>query len=295
LRSGPSSYSKGNVMKTLGYAVVALLTLTITSLSGAQMFYNNTGPTTIPAAAASTDELADDTPFTGTQHVASFTFQYLNQTSGAVNAVVRFYTVDQNNGRPGSLVATVPVNNLASGMHQIVTVNLDPSQQFDWTAVPGIYGLQSVSGGFVSIQFNAPQSGWYEASGPSLDGFYDLTTGQFITFQGDTSASFYLQVSGAAQASTLSSVDLNPATVKGGLSSNATITLTGPAPAGGLVVSLHSSKPLKARVPASVTIPEGATSATVVVNTKLVKKTTKVTISASLNGALKVATLTLTP
>ena len=29
-----------------------------------------------------------------------------------------------------------------------------------------------------------------------MDGFYDVTTNQFITFQGDTSASFYLQVSG---------------------------------------------------------------------------------------------------
>jgi len=259
------------------------------------MFYNNTGPTPFPAAYASTDEIADDTPFTGTQHVASFTFQYLNQTSGAVKAVVRFYTVDQNTGRPGSLVATVPVDNLAAGMHQFVTVNLDPSQQFDWTAVAGIYRLQSVTGGFVSIQFNASQSGWYEASGPSIDGFYDLTTDQFITFQGDTSASFYLQVSGSAVAPTLSSVDLNPATVKGGVSSNATITLTGPAPAGGFVVSLHSSKPFKARIPASVTIPEGATSATVVVTTRIVKKTIKATISASLNGALKVATLTLTP
>ena len=282
-------------MKTLGHAAAFLLVLTFASLSNAQMFYNNTGPTTFPAAYASTDEIADDTPFTGTQHVASFTFQYLNQTSGAVNAVVRFYTVDQTTGRPGSLVATVPVDNLALGMHQIVTLNLDPSQQFDWTAMPGIYGLQSVTGGFVSVQFNAPQSGWYEASGPSIDGFYDLTTGQFITFQGDTSASFYLQISKSAVAPTLSSVDLNPVTVKGGVNSNATITLTGPAPAGGLVVSLHSSKPFKARVPASVTIPEGESSATVIINTKAVKRTTKVTISASLNGALKVATLTLTP
>ena len=80
-------------MKTLGHAAAFLLVLTFASLSNAQMFYNNTGPTTFPAAYASTDEIADDTPFTGTQHVASFTFQYLNQTSGAVNAVVRFNAV----------------------------------------------------------------------------------------------------------------------------------------------------------------------------------------------------------
>jgi len=90
-------------------------------------FYNITGPTPFPAAYASTDEIADDTPFTGTQHVASFTFQYLNQTSGAVKAVVRFYTVDQIRDVLVPFVATVPVDNLAAGMHQFVTVNLDPS------------------------------------------------------------------------------------------------------------------------------------------------------------------------
>ena len=282
-------------MKTLGHAAAFLLVLTFASLSNAQMFYNNTGATPFSAAYGSTDEIADDTPFTGTQHVASFTFQYQNQASGPVNAVVRFYTVDHRTGRPGSLVATVPVNNLVAGLHQFVTVNLDPSQQFDWTALPGIYGLQSVAGGFVSFQFNSAQSGWYEASGQSLDGFYDLTNGQFITFQGDTPASFYLQVSSTAVASTLSSIDLSPSTVKGGLDSNATIRLTAPAPSGGFVVSLHSSKPFKARVPASVTIPEGASSATVVVKTRPVKRTINVTISASLNGALKITTLTLTP
>ena len=133
--------------------------------------------------------------------------------------------------------------------------------------------------------------GWQEASGASLDGFYDLTTGQFITFQGDTSASFYLQLSGSTVATTVTTVTLNPQTVKGGLSSQATVTITSPAPAGGLVVKLFSSKPRIATLPASVTIPAGASSVTVLVKTKAVTKSTFATISATLNGVTKGADL----
>jgi hypothetical protein len=71
-----------------------------------------------------------------------------------------------------------------------------PELQFDWVATPGMYGLQAPTGGFFSLQFDAPNRGWYESEGPaSLDGFYDLTTGQFITFNQDSGASIFLQAS----------------------------------------------------------------------------------------------------
>jgi hypothetical protein len=63
-------------------------------------------------------------------------------------------------------------------------------------ATPGMYGLQAPTGGFFSLQFDAPNREWYESEGPaSLDGFYDLTTGQFITFNQDSDASIFLQAS----------------------------------------------------------------------------------------------------
>jgi hypothetical protein len=285
-------------MKTLSYVAALLLAFTFSSVANGQTFYDNTGPAAFRGAYLSADEIADDTPFSGTQHVASFTFAYTNNNSGPVNATVRFYAVNPNTGSVGSLVATVPVNNLAPAPNtNIVTVNLDPSQQFDWIATPGIYRLQSVSGGFVSFQFSAADHtvGWQEASGASLDGFYDLTTGQFITFQGDTSASFYLQLSSSTVATTVTTVTLNPQTVKGGLSSKATITVTSPAPAGGLVVKLFSSKPGIAAVPASVKIPAGASSVTVPVKTRAVTKRNFATISATLNGVTKGADLFLNP
>src|SRR6266446_3731163 len=69
--------------------------------------------------------------------------------------------------------------------------------------------------------------------------------------------------SGSAPApNSLASVSVNPASVTGGNSSTGTVTLSGPAPSGGAQVALSSSNTTAARVPASVTVAAGATSAT---------------------------------
>src|SRR6266436_5808530 len=93
---------------------------------------------------------------------------------------------------------------------------------------------------------------------------------------------------------TLSSVGLNPTSVTGGSSSTGTVTLDGPAPSYGAVVSLSSSASA-AMVPPSVTVASGATSATFTVNTAAVTASTPVTITASYGGAMKTASLTVNP
>jgi hypothetical protein len=92
----------------------------------------------------------------------------------------------------------------------------------------------------------------------------------------------------------LTSLTLNPSSVKGGLQSQGTVTLSGPAPNGGVIVILASNKKAGV-VPASVVVPAGASSASFAINTKatLVKKI--VTISASYAAVIKTAKLTLTP
>ncbi len=65
----------------------------------------------------------------------------------------------------------------------------------------------------------------------------------------------------------LTSLTVNPSSVVGGSPSTGTVTLSGPAPAGGAVVSLSSDNTLAATVPASVTVAAGATSATFPVTT----------------------------
>jgi hypothetical protein len=60
-----------------------------------------------------------------------------------------------------------------------------------------------------------------------------------------------------ATAAALSSISMSPATVQGGATGSATVTLTDPAPSGGAVVSLTSSNTAAATVPGSLTVPGG--------------------------------------
>ena len=93
----------------------------------------------------------------------------------------------------------------------------------------------------------------------------------------------------------LSGLSLNPSSVTGGSPSTGTVTLSGPAPSGGAVVSLSSSNTGVASVPSSVTVPAGATSASFTVTTTAVSTSTSVTISGSYGGATQTATLTVNP
>jgi len=93
---------------------------------------------------------------------------------------------------------------------------------------------------------------------------------------------------------TLSSLTLNPTSVIGGAqSSTGTVTLSGPAPAGGAQVALSSNNGA-ASVSSSVPVPAGATSATFPVNTTAVAVSTTVIISASYGGVTQTASLTVT-
>ena len=91
----------------------------------------------------------------------------------------------------------------------------------------------------------------------------------------------------------LTAVSANPASVTGGQSATGTATLSGPAPAGGAVVSLASANPA-ASVPSSVTVPAAASSANFTINTSMVASTTVGNITATYAGASKSATLTVT-
>lgn len=93
---------------------------------------------------------------------------------------------------------------------------------------------------------------------------------------------------------TLSSLTLNPTTLVGGGTSTGTVTLSGPAPAEGVVVRLSSMNPLVVVVPYSVTVAPGTTSATFKAKTRPPAKTTAVIISAWKGSVLKKATLTVT-
>lgn len=97
------------------------------------------------------------------------------------------------------------------------------------------------------------------------------------------------------QAPAVSGLTLSPSTIAGGCQgSTGKVTLSGKAPAGGLVVPLSNTNPA-ASVPASVTVPAGATYATFPVTAPAVTSLQTGTVSASFGGVTKSVTLKVRP
>ncbi|HEX7185977.1 MAG TPA: alpha/beta hydrolase fold domain-containing protein [Thermoanaerobaculia bacterium] len=91
----------------------------------------------------------------------------------------------------------------------------------------------------------------------------------------------------------LSSVAVAPAGVTGGQTATGTVQLNGPAPAGGVSVSLASASPSTASVPASVAVPGGTSSATFTITTQPVASSTPVQISATFRLTTRTTTFTV--
>jgi LmbE family N-acetylglucosaminyl deacetylase len=92
----------------------------------------------------------------------------------------------------------------------------------------------------------------------------------------------------------LTGVSVTPTSVAGGTAATGTVTLDGPAPAGGFEVALSSDDSNSASVPASVIVGAGATSAQFTVTTYTVAGPTVVRIGASLRGQSFSTTLAVT-
>ena len=92
---------------------------------------------------------------------------------------------------------------------------------------------------------------------------------------------------------TLQSLTVTPSTVQSPTQPTGQITLSAAATSGA-VVSLQSGNTAVARVPASVTVPSGASTATFNVETLTVTSTTSVSITATYSGVSRSATLAVT-
>lgn len=93
----------------------------------------------------------------------------------------------------------------------------------------------------------------------------------------------------------LAALAVAPSSVVGGQGATGTVTLSGPAPAGGSVVSLASGDTAAATVPATVTVPAGSSSAKFAIATKPVAAVAAVQISASYRGVARAASLAVQP
>ena len=153
------------------------------------------------------------------------------------------------------------------------------------TVVARVPSSVTVAAGATSATFTVSTSAVTASTTVSISGTY-----------GGVTRSASLTVTPAPPpAPTLSSLTLNPTSVTGGNSSTGTVTLSGAAPTGGAVVTLSSNNTTAARVPSSVTVAAGATSATFTVSTSAVAASTTVSISAAYGGVTRSVSLTVTP
>lgn len=122
-----------------------------------------------------------------------------------------------------------------------------------------------------------------------------VTTGTTVTvtatYQGG-SANTQLVILPAPVAIVPATLNFDPPSVNGGDSSQGIVTLTGPAPKGGLVVTLSSSD-LAVKVPASVTVPAGSTSAAFTATTSPVSQKVVATLTATGGGQSVTGVLTV--
>ncbi len=95
----------------------------------------------------------------------------------------------------------------------------------------------------------------------------------------------------------ISAVSISPAQLKGGSAGTSNrVSLGTAAPSAGAVIQLTSSLPDVAAVPASVTVPAGATdSPFFTITATAVKVATQVTVTATYSGSTKTAALTVAP
>jgi len=92
----------------------------------------------------------------------------------------------------------------------------------------------------------------------------------------------------------VASIVLNPTTVVGSSPSGATLTLTEPAPLGGITIALASDQPA-ATLPPTIVIPAGKTIASFTIRTVGVAAQTVANIKATISGVAQSSPLTITP
>jgi hypothetical protein len=240
------------------------------------------------------------------QTSASFTITTLPRTVGTVTGIVAIRGCVSS---PASLVVTATP---APGSLSAVAVS--PSIVTGGADATGTVTLTSAApagGALVALSSNQPAVAAVPASGTVLvpegtsSAPFTVTTSPVAAQAQVTITASYLGVVRTAGLTVnpppppagLSSLGLNPASLTGGSSSTGTVTLSGPAPAGGATVALSSNTPAVAAVPASgtVLVPEGATSATFPVTTSPVAAQALVTLSATYLGVTRSATLTVNP
>lgn len=191
---------------------------------------------------------------------------------------------------------------------QISSVTVSPSTTIGGSTVAGVVTLNATVGtrnGPVSVKLSPNTVAAKMPTAVSV--FASTSSAKFTVITSSVGSATIATLTGALGASIqhatlaieppgIASLTIKPSTVKGSSTTAVvgTITLTGPAPTGGLTVSLQSSVE-SVTAPSEVLIPAGKTSGTFKIGHKAVTQSQSASITALANGTSKSATLTVTP
>ena len=187
----------------------------------------------------------------------------------------------------------------------LASISLSPATVIGGTVVTGTVALTATASQAVTVALSSsktaaatvPASVKVAAGGSSAT--FKVTSKAVTT---STSVTITGTLSGASKSASLLvkppspvSLTFNPTTVQGGWPSMGTVTLSGPAPTGGLIVALSSANPAVLNTPATMKVPAGATGATFNVNTNFVFQATNVVVTATVTAGSASGTLQVQP
>jgi hypothetical protein len=290
-------------------ASLASVSVNPTSVTGGS---SSTGTVTLSSAApegGATINLASNNasatiPVSVIVPVGSTTASFNIATAPVTAATSAAITASYDSASKTATLAITPAASIT-----LSSVSLSPSSVTGGGSPTGTVTLSGAapSGGVtVTLSSNNASAATTPASvtipAGSSTASFSVTT---VSVTATTSAVITASYSGISKAATLtiappaatltvSSVSVNPASVTGGSSATGTVTLSAPAPTGGLTLDLWTNGD-PAFVPANITIAAGATTGTFTVTTETVSSTSQGTITAFYNGAIKTTTITVTP
>ena len=236
-----------------------------------------------PIATVSATNFSDTGLGLGSTH--SYTVKAFD---GANNQSVASNTATASTQGNDTIPPTVPTGLTATGSSSTAI-------DLNWTASTDNFGVTGYKvfrdGGLTEIATVTTTS--FSDTGLAVNSTHSY---QVSAFDGANNQSAKSNTASATTqlAGALVSLALNPTTVTAPAPSTGTVTLSGAAPAGGLSVTLTSSDTRKARVPATVTVPAGQSTATFTVTTltgQLGGGQNPVTITATLAGTGRTAVL----
>jgi len=293
-----SAVALNPVSVTGGASSTGTATLSGPAPTGGAVVSLSSNNTTAARAPASVTVAAGATSASFTVSTSTVTTATAVTISAAYAGATRTATLTVNPGTPPVTLSSLTLNptSVTGGTQSSTgTVTLSGaapsggavvSLSSNNTAAAQLPASVTVAAGATTASFTVSTSAVSAATAVTITAAYGGTTRTAI-----------LTVNPAAPPpATLASLSLNPTAVTGGTqSSTGTVTLRGAAPSGGAVVSLSSNNTGAARVPASVTVAAGATTASFTVNTSAVITSTTVTITAAYGGTTRAATLTVKP